>query len=176
MEVADGLREEWLALPVKQEPAVRDLILRLKAEHYGMPGRGFERLAGRTLFRNVNVLRDAERRRKLRLQSFSGDVLVESAGILGQRLYAPLEVNLVAGPSSRSRILAGNEDSLAVLVEMHREPGDAAPDFALSDGAFVSSPAVVNDIEQRRFAGFGRTRDDVERPKRELHVAALSVP
>ena len=35
-EVADGLREEWLALPVKQEPAVRDLILRLKAEHYGM--------------------------------------------------------------------------------------------------------------------------------------------
>ena len=128
--VADGLREEWLALPVKQEPAVRDLILRLKAEHYGMPGRGFERLAGRTLFRNVNVLRDAERRRKLRLQSFSGDVLVESAGILGQRLYAPLEVNLVAGPSSRFRTLRATRipsPSLSKCTENQETPRRISP-------------------------------------------------
>ena len=36
--VADGLWEERLTLPVKQEPAVRDFVLRLKAEHDGMPG------------------------------------------------------------------------------------------------------------------------------------------
>ena len=114
-------------------------------------------LAGRTLFRNVNVLRDAERRRKLCLQSFSGDVLVESAGILGQRLYAPLRSKSRRWPVQPVQDPCGQRGFLAVLVEMHREPGDAAPDFALSDGDFVSSPAVVNDIEQRRFAGFGRT-------------------
>jgi hypothetical protein len=55
-----------------------------------------------------------------------GNVLVKSARILRQGLDASREINLVACPSGRSGILACDEDSFAILVEVHGEPRDSA--------------------------------------------------
>ena len=130
------------------------MILYAVALEDGVPRRGFELLACRPLFGNMDVLGYTKSRRKLRLEAVTGNVFLEAARIGGKFVNAACEVDFIARPSGRSGILAGDQDTLAIIVEIHGEPGNALADFAFRDGAFGPIPAIIDDIQKSGLAGF----------------------
>jgi hypothetical protein len=57
---------------------------------------------------------------------------------------------------------------------MNGEPGDAFPDSAFCDSAFATAPAVVNNVQKRRFSCLRGARDDIQFSQLQFDITALT--
>src|ERR1035441_2548026 len=75
---------------------------------------------------------------------------------------AAIHVDIAAGTLADGGIAPGDQDLSGVELEQDGVPADIAADDAIRHVALAAAGAIVDDVDDRRLAGFRSTRQDVE--------------